>query len=393
MKLHVVLANLAGDELCRMDVPANTRAAQLKDSLARELGMYPYTFRLITTNGATLEGNGLAKDIAEHGQVDLTMVKIDGIPQPDSKGYVRLQTGPESAAISAPGHFRRWPLAFPLSGVLVMLSMLFLLKRQRSRLSKPLWKFRRQRRFFGIIAYVLYLLEALFLNRAAKGLKMLKHTEGILDYIEKIKACRPVPEIRAQCYHMETRTSIIVDEDGDIHTESYEIRVDTATFVEALQVSRWEDVTGDVAYGLRYFPMLQVHFKLSWEVADRTTTQQHEEQRTALRIRAQAADDQYDMRELLRLVDDDGEECVFRSDMIGTTGGFAPRWLGFIPYLICTVFGLSWPYRYCLAQQAVKGVVVFRKKVWSTDSTAHVTAGSQTVSVQSRDDTDSTSQE
>ena len=365
-KLHVVLANLAGDEMCRMDVPAGIKAAQLKDSLARELGMYPYTFKVITAGGVTVEGDGLAKDLCQDCKLDLTMVKIDGIPHPDSKGYVRLQAGPEPGfGVNAP--VRRTATALPMSFMLAAASIILLklwpyLRRQKLA--------RKERRFLTFIAYVVYLLEALFLNRTAKGLKMLKHTEGILDYIQKIKACKPAPEVHAQCYHMETRTSTVVDEDGTIHTESYEVRVNTASLTEPLKVSRWKDITGDVAYGLRYFPLLQVHFEVSWEVGDWATSQKHEEQRHALRRRAEAADELHEVSEKLRLVEEDGpdgqSECTFRSDMIGTTGGSPPLWLGFIPYALCTSLGLSWPYRYCLSRQAIKGEVLFRKKVWST---------------------------
>lgn len=363
-KLRVVLANLAGDELCRVDVPASSKAAQLKDLLARELGMYPYTFKVITACGVPVEGNGLVKHLAEDGQIDLTMVKIDGIPHPDSKGYVRLQADTDEPVYESPSTF--WRVAVPVSSfMLALASVIHMLKlwpcfRQRGKLG------RKDRRFLSFIAYILYLLEALLLNRTAKGLKMLKHTEGILDYIQKIKACRPAPEVRAQCYHMETRTSTVVDEDGTIHTESYEVRVATASLTEQLKVSRWEDVTGDVAYGLRYFPLLQVHFEVSWEVGDWATSHEHEEQRHALSRRAQAADQHHDTSEVLRLVEEDGQEVSFRSDMIGTTGGSSPRWLGFIPYAICTFLGFSWPYRYWLSRQAIKGDVIFRKKVWST---------------------------
>ena len=292
------------------------------------------------------------------------MVKIDGIPHPDSKGYVRLQADTDEPVYESPSTF--WRVAVPVSSfMLALASVIHMLKlwpcfRQRGKLG------RKDRRFLSFIAYILYLLEALLLNRTAKGLKMLKHTEGILDYIQKIKACRPAPEVRAQCYHMETRTSTVVDEDGTIHTESYEVRVATASLTEQLKVSRWEDVTGDVAYGLRYFPLLQVHFEVSWEVGDWATSHEHEEQRHALSRRAQAADQHHDTSEVLRLVEEEGQEVSFRSDMIGTTGGSSPRWLGFIPYAICTFLGFSWPYRYWLSRQAIKGDVIFRKKVWST---------------------------
>ena len=47
----------------------------------------------------TLEGNdGSVSHLADNGRLDLTLVKIDGIPSPDPYGYLQLQTkgtGPE----------------------------------------------------------------------------------------------------------------------------------------------------------------------------------------------------------------------------------------------------------------------------------------------------------
>lgn len=316
-----------------------------------------------------MEGQALAKNLAEGQQLDLTMVKIDGIPHPDSAGYVQLQVRPApDQPPSSQNRFPFWRRAALMSSLLAV-AHICMLKRWPRPKGKWVKLGRMERRFLAFIAYVVYLLEAL-LNRTAAGLTMLNRTEGVLEYIEKIKACKPAPEVQVQCYHFETRYSAVVDEDGSIHTESWEERVNTASFTEGLKVSRWEDVTGDVAYGLRYFPLLQVHFEVRWEVGDRATSREHQEQRLMLRRRAEAADYHHDATEKLRLVDEDGNECAFRRDMIGTTGGSPPKWLGLIPYAVCTCFGLSWPYRYWLSRQAIKGEVIFRKKVWSSERAA-----------------------
>ncbi|CAE7267770.1 unnamed protein product, partial [Symbiodinium sp. CCMP2592] len=100
--------------------------------------------------------------------------------------------------------------------------------------------------------------------------------------------------------------------------------------------------------------------------ADDDTRRTHEQQQHRLRTRAANADASYDITEHLRLVDPAGHEFTLYSDMIGTTGETLPRWLGFWPYVVSSILGLSWPYRYWLAEHAVKGDFIFEKRVWSS---------------------------
>lgn len=347
MVLSAVVANLAGDELCQVDVPLNSKASDVKVIIAQELGMSPYTFKLITiVSGMTLEGNdGSVSHLADNGRLDLTLVKIDGIPSPDPYGYLQLQTKGETTPRSITKRYR----------LVMTMVILLLVAFVASFFSFP----------HGLLVwYVIYLLEALFFNPTAKGLMRLKQTDSILDYIEEIKACRPAPEVNAQCYHMETRTRTVTGKDGT-RTEVYQERVDTARLTERLRVARWADDTGEVVDGLSYFPLLQVHFDLKWEAADPETHRAHEQQREALRARAHAADSQHDTSEELRLIDEHGQECPFYADMIGTTGEAFPVWLGYLPYAVACFLFLSWPYRYFLSQHAVKGDFVFEKRVWS----------------------------
>eukprot|EP00439_Symbiodinium_sp_Y106_P035884 s662_g4.t1 len=171
--------------------------------------------------------------------------------------------------------------------------------------------------------------------------------DRIMDYIEEVKACRPIPEVQACCYHHETRTRVVTKPDGSTKTEVYTERVDTATFTERLQVRRWADVSGEVVEGLSYFPLLQVHFELKWQAADDDTRRTHEQQQHRLRTRAANA-------------------ATWAATQIGTTGETLPRWLGFWPYVVSSILGLSWPYRYWLAEHAVKGDFIFEKRVWSS---------------------------
>lgn len=347
--LHVVLSSLGGDELCTVDVPGNSKASELKDFMARELQVSPYTFKLITVgSGLPVEGNGVrVESLAESGRIDLTMVKIDGIPTPDSQGYLQLQSKGDGSPRSDAARRSRLTATVAILLFTALVAGFFHFP-------------------YGLLVwYVVYLVEALFFNPTAKGLMRLKQTECILDYIDDIKACRPAPEIKAQCYHMETRTRHTTNQDGTTRTETYSERVDTASFTERLMVAQWDDITGNVVDGLSYFPLLHVHFEIQWEAGDAETHRSHERQRQALKARAAAADVSHDMSEELRLIDEQGQECPFYTDMIGTTGDSFPMWLGYLPYAICCILCLSWPYRYCLAQRAVKGDFIFEKRVWS----------------------------
>jgi len=344
--VHMVLSSLAGEEMCKVDIPENSEASEVKDFVARELHMSPYTFKLITSLGLTVEGQALVRTMVENGRLDLTMVKIDGIPTPDSQGYLQLQSKGEGSPRS---EARR-------SRMTVTVAIMLLTAVVAGFFHFP----------YGLLVwYVVYLLEALFFNPTAKGLMRLKQTESILEYIDDIKACRPLPEVKAQCYHTETRTRTVTNRDGTTRTETYSERVDTATFTERLVVAQWADVTGNVVDGLSYFPLLQVHFEMRWEAADLDTQRTHERQRQAVNARAAAADVSHEISEDLRLIDEEGQECPFYTDMIGTTGAFFPVWLGYLPYAVCSILCLSWPYRYFLSQYAVKGDFVFEKRVWS----------------------------
>mmetsp|Transcript_4137 Transcript_4137/g.9721 ORF Transcript_4137/g.9721 Transcript_4137/m.9721 type:complete len:357 (-) Transcript_4137:90-1160(-) len=348
--LFVHLSNLAGEELCSVEVPEGTKNCDLKDTISRELGLYPYSFKLITlVSGATVEGGGFVSSLSQNGRLDLTLVKIDGIPTPDSHGYLQLQ--PEGSESTAPSTGRTRCATRVIAFLVTLAAALFILEEFYCRL---------------LLVYAVYLLEALFLNPTARGLLRLKHTDRIMDYIEEVKACRPIPEVQACCYHHETRTRVVTKPDGSTKTEVYTERVDTATFTERLQVRRWADVSGEVVEGLSYFPLLQVHFELKWQAADDDTRRTHEQQQHRLRTRAANADASYDITEHLRLVDPAGHEFTLYSDMIGTTGETLPRWLGFWPYVVSSILGLSWPYRYWLAEHAVKGDFIFEKRVWSS---------------------------
>lgn len=339
MACHLVLYSMAGEELHSWHSVEMT-AWEVKFMVAQRLELPPYAFQLITQQG-------LAVSDLRPGRTELTVVKL-GVPSPDARGYVQLSSN------EAP-QVRRNSL-----GVLPVLSVALLLVCLRRKMRRHL---RKHLRSVLLVSYLAYLLEGLFFNRTARGLMALRKTESILEYIEKIKACRPAPERKAQCYHMVTHVQNILNDDGTLHTETYQERVDTTRLSEELLVRRWEDVTGAVVDGLRYFFVFQVHFDITWEAADEATAQHHERQRQALSARAEAADDSHETRDTLRLIDSEGQDCRFQSDIIGVTD--RRPWLGYAPYALCCLCGLGWLYRYHVSQVAVKGELTFRKKVWS----------------------------
>ena len=48
--------------------------------------------RISVASGVPVEGSGPVGHLADAGRLDLTMVKIDGIPAPDPYGYLQLQS-------------------------------------------------------------------------------------------------------------------------------------------------------------------------------------------------------------------------------------------------------------------------------------------------------------
>eukprot|EP00439_Symbiodinium_sp_Y106_P043569 s163_g5.t1 len=73
-----------------------------------------------------------------------------------------------------------------------------------------------------------------------------------MDYIEEVKACRPIPEVQARCYHHDRRTRAAARTNGGMSNVGYSRRVDTATYTEHLEVQHWADVSGEVVEGSSY---------------------------------------------------------------------------------------------------------------------------------------------
>lgn len=356
-KVNVVVQSMAGAELASVDMQASTSVADLRDHIARSLGLYPFAFDLISVDdGTKLQGSApLSEHCRADGGLDLTLLKL-AVPRANSSRFLRLQSSvPEDAKPTYHGREGSGWATVDVVGprlllfvVTLFIAMSFL-----------------EASFIRLLAlYVVYIVEALFFNAASRGLRSLGDTGSILGYIQRVKSWRPLPKIEAKCWHWETVTRTVTDSEGRTRTETSQEKAYTQTFTETLRVSEWTDTSGEVVQGLHYFPLLQIHFACTWEAGDEQTKQEHDRQRLAVQARAQAADHEHDWSEFLKLGDENGAEFELpHTDMIGATADRLPGWLGWNQYVVATVFGLSWPYRWWLSQSSIKGDFNFHKLV------------------------------
>lgn len=358
-----MVLNLGGTELVSADVAASTRAAELKDFIASELNMHPFGFDLVSLlNGSKIDEQSELCQAPGHGsQIPLTLIKRN-LPRASSQGFLRLQsTVAEGTTPTFQGQTeaRRLTAILLLKRVLVMVLVFFVIYHFEA---VPL-------ALRIVFAYAVYLVEAVFLNAAAAALRHIGDADSVTAYIASVKEAAPVPKIKAQSWHWETRTDThtVRGEHGnerEEHATRHE-RVYTHSFEEELPVQRWHDNSGEVVQGLAYFPLVQIHFELAWSPADAETTEAHERARAAMRHCAAAADDEYEFAESVFLNNGDGRNYQLPRTEMTCASSNRPTCLSRTVYMIASLAGLSWPYRWWLSQNAIKGDFTFSKQVWS----------------------------
>lgn len=354
--LQIIIRSMGGNELLTASASPATRSMELKEFVATELGLFPFGFDLFTAGGSKISGTDELRHYGiDSGTFELSMIKRT-IPRTSSSQFVRIQS---SSPLVAEPTFRgrqnsRRVAADILLPRLVALVAVLCFAYLVEELSLV---------FRCAVVYAVYLLEALCFNPTARGLRNLSDAEWLVAYIARMKAARPVPKISAHCWHWETQYRTITDKDGNTRTESYQEKVYTQHFTEALPVVSWRDESGEVEEGVAHFPLLQIHFQIEWHAADDETVVAHDRARQALRQRAQARDSHHDFEEVFDL-SDAGNECKLpHTDMLCCTSDCKPSWLGWQQYVLCTLCGLSWLYRCWLARRSVKGDFVFNKQV------------------------------
>lgn len=362
-RLQVAVLNMGGTELLSADVAAGTRAAELKDFIASELGMHSFGFDLVSLlDGSKIDGQKeLCQTPGNGSQIPLTLIKRN-LPRASSQGFLRLQS--TVAANTKPtfqGHTEARKLMAILLAqrVLVLVVVIFAAYHLED---VPL-------ALRIVVAYAIYLVEALFFNASAAALRHIGDVDSVTTYIASVKDAPPVPKIKAKSWHWETRTDrrTVRDADGGERQEyvTHQEKVYTRSFEEALPVQRWRDNSGEVVEGFAYFPLVQIHFELAWYPADAETTEAHDRARAAMRQRAAAADDEYEFAESIFLNGGHGRNYQLPKTEMTCASGNRPTWLSWRVYLIASLAGLSWPYRWWLSRNSIKGDFTFSKQVWS----------------------------
>lgn len=359
--IQVIVRSLGGSEVLSADAAPNTRVANLKNYVALELRLMTFGFDLLAVDGSKLDGaSELTQYPTDTGSLELTMVKRS-LPRTSSSRFLRLQsTLPEDSKPTFQGRQESalatrdivMPRLLVLGLMLCMGCYLFY-----NEMPLKVWL---------ILACIVYLIEALAMNPTARALRHMSDANDLVAHIAGVKGSRPVPIIEASCWHWETRTRDTVDSQGRRRTETFEGKVYSQTFTESLAVGDWADTSGDVVDGVGYFPLLQIHFELAWHAADEETVRTHDAARQVLHHRADAADRHHDFREFLRLSDGAGTRNGLKlTDMMCSSAENKPAWLGLKQYVLASLLGFSWPYRFWLARHSIKGDFAFSKEVWS----------------------------
>mmetsp|Transcript_81516 Transcript_81516/g.148855 ORF Transcript_81516/g.148855 Transcript_81516/m.148855 type:complete len:386 (+) Transcript_81516:105-1262(+) len=365
-QVKVAVKGMTAADLLSIDVPASISAVDLKERVARSLDMCAYAFDLVSLDGSTkLEGSVQLSQLCNVDRtLDLRLIKRP-VPRVNSSRFARLQsTIPEDADTTYQGRQTSGRATMGILGLRLAVFIIMLL---------IVWYKIGTVLSCVIYFYAVYLIEAFFFNPATRGLRHVSDCDSILAYIEKVKEWRPVPKVEAHCWHWETRWKRQTVR-GETRIRSHQEKVHTQTFTQWLRVASWTDASGDALQGLHYFPFLQVHFEATWE-ADSESLREHERQRRDLGARAEAHDDHHDWWESLWLRDGNGIDCQLpHTDMIGATASRLPAWLGWKQYVVFTLVGLSWPYRWWLARNSITGDFIFRKVVRSQNTTTRSTS-------------------
>jgi len=360
-RLQVTVFNMGGTELLCADVAARTAASELKDFIASELNMHSFGFDLVSLlDGSKVDEHSELR--LGHGcQISLTLIKRN-LPRASSQGFLRLQsTVPEDTKPTFQGRAEARKLT---AMILMQRFLILLLVCLFCYFSEDVPLALR-----AVLAYGVYLAESLFFNAAASALCHIGDADAVTTYITSVKDAAPVPKIKAQSWHWETRTDTrtVRDAEGNEREEyvTSQEKVYTRSFEEVLPVQRWRDNSGEICQGLAYFPLVQIHFELAWNPADVETTEAHDRARTAMRHRAAAADDEYDFAESILLNSGHDHDYQLPKTEMTCAGGNRPTWLSWKVYVIASLAGLSWPYRFWLSRNSIKGDFTFSKRVWS----------------------------
>lgn len=355
---QIVIRSMGGTELLTAHAAPSTRATQLKDFVATELGLFSFGFDLFTADGSKLEGaHDLRQYPVENAILELSMVKRT-LPKTSSSNFLQIQSSrPADAQPTFQGRQRSaaatFDILWPRLGVLALVLCFVYFCDDVDSIVRLL------------VVCTVYLIEALGFNPTARALRNLTDLDSLVGYIAQIKESRPIPKIEVDCYHWETHFRTVTDKEGNSRTESYQEKVHTQKITEPLPVMSWTDDSGDVAEGVACFPLLQIHFEICWQAGDEETVLAHERARQALHQRAETLDSHHDFTEFLHLRIVGNESELPRSDMMCCTTESRPVWLGWRQYVLASLFGLSWPYRWWLAQDSIKGDFVFSKNVLS----------------------------
>jgi hypothetical protein len=108
----------------------------------------------------------------------------------------------------------------------------------------------------GVAAYLVHLCVTGCLNKASRYLSNVMNEKQFHDYIVAAQQAPPCLKWTIQCYHYETRTRTVTDQDGKSRTETYKERVNTHYAETCYDVKGFLDETLSAQQTLAMFHLL-----------------------------------------------------------------------------------------------------------------------------------------
>eukprot|EP01130_Rhizamoeba_saxonica_P018549 TRINITY_DN9323_c0_g1_i1.p1 TRINITY_DN9323_c0_g1~~TRINITY_DN9323_c0_g1_i1.p1 ORF type:complete len:364 (-),score=32.48 TRINITY_DN9323_c0_g1_i1:46-1137(-) len=189
-----------------------------------------------------------------------------------------------------------------------------------------------------------------------------RDTEGLLPYIEKMQASRPVLWMSVECYHYETRSRTCTETDSDGNTttttEYYEEKVTTYTEKIHFQYNYSRDESHGEIYGLERFPISKIKFRKSYEFANDQTVNAYNQQSEEFQSSNRWRDTYMDYSEGWSLPG-------YKKNMliVNNEDGHDPIQLNYGVYILANMFLLSYPLRMWLEKNSVNTKYQFFKSI------------------------------
>ena len=225
---------------------------------------------------------------------------------------------------------------------------------------------------FGL-ASVFYLIYS-FATDTIAYLWHLDHVEGVIRYVERIKAMPATLEFSCDCYHFETRIRYVAKTRTEHITvngktisvtrtwnepETYQERINTHSETRNFVYSLCKDTSPALTNAMRQYQAVRVNCEYHISFGDNSTRTNYEVSKARFIAENRSRDVNFDFRENHYIIG-------FKPQLLSVVDiAKKPFLMHWIAYIISILMLLSWPYRLWFYTKTVKGHLEFRKHIFS----------------------------